>query len=274
MVQVSGGELLLQLIRRQEYKARKRIRKDMVVGAASHALPCLHVDAFCRARTSSHVDADFQEGLQHERDRNSRDALYKSTSANNGIRETDTQRSLISAHISSRSGSLDIGERWSRCWSVIGERGRGIAHDKLLALRTICVKFDVKPAIGHPIRGNFCFPFGGHKLFVCILADMKQSVVIAFQVREKITLWCHEKYMRKVRKEIFVLVRSNAKDLDGTPQDDMIFYKANKVGDDKIEHCDHQITSDVDKFSEMFSQVLSQSLKPIVDFIVYSVDLR
>ncbi len=43
----------------------------------------------------------------------------------------------------------------------------------------------------------------------------------------------------------------------------MVFYKANKVGDYKIEHCDHQITSDIDKFAETFASVLSQSLKPI-----------
>lgn len=71
-------------------------------------------------------------------------------------------------------------------------------------------------------------------------------------VRERITKWVHDKYMRP---------------------HDMIFYKANKVGEDKIENCDHQITSDVDKFSELFSTVLSQSLKPVVDFVVYSVEL-
>jgi hypothetical protein len=62
------------------------------------------------------------------------------------------------------------------------------------------------------------------------------------QVREKVTRWCHNHYMRP---------------------GDMVFYKANKVGDDKLEHCDHQITSDVDKFAETFASVLSQSLKPI-----------
>mmetsp|Transcript_37347 Transcript_37347/g.72944 ORF Transcript_37347/g.72944 Transcript_37347/m.72944 type:complete len:685 (+) Transcript_37347:209-2263(+) len=72
------------------------------------------------------------------------------------------------------------------------------------------------------------------------------------QVREKVTKWCHTQYMR--------------------PKD-MIYYKANKVGDDKIDNCDHQITSDVDKFSEIFAMVLSQSLKPMVDFVVYSVEL-
>ena len=56
-------------------------------------------------------------------------------------------------------------------------------------------------------------------------------------------------------------------------ENDMIYYKANKVGDNKIENADHQITSDVDKFSETFASVLSQSLKPILDFVVYSVEL-
>ena len=72
------------------------------------------------------------------------------------------------------------------------------------------------------------------------------------QVRERVTAWCHRHYMR---------------------EKDMIYYKANKVGDHKIENADHQITSDVDKFSETFASVLSQSLKPIVDFVVYSVEL-
>lgn len=76
--------------------------------------------------------------------------------------------------------------------------------------------------------------------------------LLRHQVRESVTLWIHEKYMR--------------------PKE-MIFYKANRVGDDKIENCDHQITSDVERFSETFADVLSQSLKPIVDFLVYSVEL-
>ena len=67
-------------------------------------------------------------------------------------------------------------------------------------------------------------------------------VIAVVQVREKVTRWCHDKYLRP---------------------GDMVFYKANKVGDEKIEHCDHQITSDVDKFAETFAHVLSQSLKPI-----------
>eukprot|EP00401_Gymnodinium_catenatum_P073223 CAMPEP_0117510696 /NCGR_PEP_ID=MMETSP0784-20121206/28122_1 /TAXON_ID=39447 /ORGANISM="" /LENGTH=586 /DNA_ID=CAMNT_0005306339 /DNA_START=390 /DNA_END=2150 /DNA_ORIENTATION=- len=72
------------------------------------------------------------------------------------------------------------------------------------------------------------------------------------QVRERITIWCHDRYMAPKK---------------------LIFYKANRVGDSKIENCDHQVTSDVDRFSETFAEVLSQSLKPIVDFLVYSFEL-
>jgi len=94
---------------------------------------------------------------------------------------------------------------------------------------------------------------GGTTLLALLNALLKFYIALLKQeVREKITLWCHERYMRP---------------------NDMIYYKANKVGDDKIEHCDHQITSDVDRFSEMFTEVLSQSLKPVVDFMVYSYEL-
>jgi len=72
------------------------------------------------------------------------------------------------------------------------------------------------------------------------------------QVRESVTLWCHAQYLRP---------------------GPMMFYKANKVGSEKIQNCDHQITSDVERFSETFADVLAQSLKPIVDFLVYSVEL-
>ena len=96
--------------------------------------------------------------------------------------------------------------------------------------------------------------FAGTTIGLAILNALLRFYIAKLreQVREKITCWCHEKYMRK---------------------DDMVFYKANKVGDEKLEHSDHQITSDIDKFADSFSSVLSQSLKPIVDFVVYSVEL-
>lgn len=95
--------------------------------------------------------------------------------------------------------------------------------------------------------------FAGATVLLSFLNALLKYYISALrlQVREKITLWCHEKYMRA---------------------QDMIFYKANKVGK-KIENCDHQITSDVERFSEVFAEVFSQSLKPIVDFLVYSVEL-
>jgi len=96
--------------------------------------------------------------------------------------------------------------------------------------------------------------FAGGTMSLAVLnAYLKYYIsLLKEHVREKMTYWCHNQYMRSK---------------------DMIFYKANKVGDDKIENCDHQITSDVDRFAELFASVLSQSLKPIVDFLVYSVEL-
>jgi ABC-type uncharacterized transport system fused permease/ATPase subunit len=96
--------------------------------------------------------------------------------------------------------------------------------------------------------------FAGGTMSLAVLnAYLKYYIsLLKERVRQKMTIWCHDKYMRT---------------------NEMIFYKANKVGDDKIENCDHQITSDVDRFAELFASVLSQSLKPIVDFLVYSVEL-
>mmetsp|Transcript_86988 Transcript_86988/g.153813 ORF Transcript_86988/g.153813 Transcript_86988/m.153813 type:complete len:692 (-) Transcript_86988:17-2092(-) len=101
--------------------------------------------------------------------------------------------------------------------------------------------------------GKLVTQFAGAAVFLSFLnASLKYYISsLKLQVREKITRWCHEKYMRPM---------------------DMIFYKANKVGK-KIENCDHQITSDVERFSDVFAEVFSQSLKPIVDFLVYSVEL-
>ncbi|CAK0881815.1 unnamed protein product, partial [Prorocentrum cordatum] len=52
---------------------------------------------------------------------------------------------------------------------------------------------------------------------------------------------------------------------------ELTFYKANRVGEHRIENFSHQLTSDVDHFSICFTEVLSDSLKPMADFLVYSV---
>lgn len=98
------------------------------------------------------------------------------------------------------------------------------------------------------------YQFAGVTLSLALLNALLKYYIVALrqQVRESITLWCHSRYLR--------------------PKE-MIFYKANRVGEHKIENCDHQLTSDVERFSEIFADVLSQSLKPIVDFLVYSVEL-
>ncbi|CAE8585635.1 unnamed protein product [Polarella glacialis] len=104
-----------------------------------------------------------------------------------------------------------------------------------------------------PRLGKLVSQFAGATVLLSLLNSLLKYYIssLKLQVREKITTWCHTQYMRP---------------------EDMIFYKANKVGK-KIENCDHQITSDVERFSDVFAEVFSQSLKPIVDFLVYSVEL-
>jgi len=96
--------------------------------------------------------------------------------------------------------------------------------------------------------------FAGVSISLSVLNALLKYYIASLrqQVRESVTEWCHTQYMRP---------------------GPMIYYKANKVGSEKIQNCDHQITSDVERFSEIFADVLSQSLKPIVDFLVYSVEL-
>ncbi|CAE8588852.1 unnamed protein product, partial [Polarella glacialis] len=99
-----------------------------------------------------------------------------------------------------------------------------------------------------PRLGKLVSQFAGATVLLSLLNSLLKYYIssLKLQVREKITTWCHTQYMRP---------------------EDMIFYKANKVGK-KIENCDHQITSDVERFSDVFAEVFSQSLKPIVDFLV------
>ena len=53
----------------------------------------------------------------------------------------------------------------------------------------------------------------------------------------------------------------------------MNYYRANWVGTDKFENCDQLIADDIEKFSSALAEVYSQSLKPIVDFVIFSVQL-
>lgn len=127
-----------------------------------------------------------------------------------------------------------FGSVWvSRHWGKIVS---AIVQRKFLLLRSLIIRFA-----------------GATVGLACLNAMLKYYIsLLKEHVREKITFWVHKEYMKE-----------NA----------MIYYKANKVGEDKIDNCDHRITSDVEKFSDLFATVLSQSLKPIVDFVVYSVEL-
>ena len=53
----------------------------------------------------------------------------------------------------------------------------------------------------------------------------------------------------------------------------MNYYAANQVGDDKFECTDQLIAEDISKFSLCVAEVYSQSLKPVVDFAIFSIQL-
>eukprot|EP00462_Mataza_sp_D1_P021847 CAMPEP_0175139568 /NCGR_PEP_ID=MMETSP0087-20121206/10977_1 /TAXON_ID=136419 /ORGANISM="Unknown Unknown, Strain D1" /LENGTH=622 /DNA_ID=CAMNT_0016422597 /DNA_START=135 /DNA_END=2003 /DNA_ORIENTATION=- len=53
----------------------------------------------------------------------------------------------------------------------------------------------------------------------------------------------------------------------------MNYYTANKVGNDKFECTDQLIAEDISQFSVCAAEVYSQSLKPVVDFAIFSLQL-
>ena len=127
-----------------------------------------------------------------------------------------------------------FGSVWvSRHW---GKVVSAIVQRKFELLKELIVKFAM-------VTVGLAFLNAGLKYFISLMSQ---------HVREKITIWVHSEYMK---------------------EQDMIYYKANKVGERKLDNCDHRITSDIEKFSDLFATVLSQSLKPVVDFVVYSVEL-
>lgn len=71
---------------------------------------------------------------------------------------------------------------------------------------------------------------------------------LADSVRERLTMRAHVLYMQR-----------------------MNYYGINHVGDDKLENCDQLICDDIKKFSTSFAEVYSQSLKPTVDFCLFSL---
>eukprot|EP00924_Labyrinthula_sp_SR-Ha-C_P006902 augustus_masked-scaffold_8-processed-gene-4.46-mRNA-1 protein AED:0.01 eAED:0.01 QI:0/-1/0/1/-1/1/1/0/659 len=130
-------------------------------------------------------------------------------------------------------GSVWVSRHWGKIVAAFVRRKFSLLHALITKLAVATISLSVLNAL--------------LKYYISLLKE---------QLREKITLFCHEKYMTKR----------------------LTFYKANFITDEssevfKMENLDHRITSDVEKFSELFATVLSQSLKPIVDFVVYSVEL-
>jgi len=68
-------------------------------------------------------------------------------------------------------------------------------------------------------------------------------------VREKLTLKVHELYMQN-----------------------MNYYRANKIGN-KLDATDQLIAEDIQKFSSTLCDVYSNMLKPVVDFVIFSIQL-
>eukprot|EP01130_Rhizamoeba_saxonica_P001286 TRINITY_DN11166_c0_g1_i1.p1 TRINITY_DN11166_c0_g1~~TRINITY_DN11166_c0_g1_i1.p1 ORF type:complete len:633 (+),score=115.90 TRINITY_DN11166_c0_g1_i1:67-1965(+) len=81
-----------------------------------------------------------------------------------------------------------------------------------------------------------------------LLKFLTQSLSV--NIREKVTLMVHDMYMK-----------------------DMNYYRANKVGEQILENGDQLIAEDVEKFSSTLSEVYSNLLKPIVDFVFFSLQL-
>jgi len=54
----------------------------------------------------------------------------------------------------------------------------------------------------------------------------------------------------------------------------MNYYRSNKVGSQTLENTDQLIAEDVEKFTSTLSEVYSNTLKPIVDFILFSMSLK
>ena len=92
------------------------------------------------------------------------------------------------------------------------------------------------------------FQFGQNTIIAALVnAALKYFTgLLALCIRERLTTRAHKLYMER-----------------------MNYYKANHVGD-TLENTDQLICEDIEKFSSAFADVYSQSLKPIVDFVLFS----
>mmetsp|Transcript_6757 Transcript_6757/g.18885 ORF Transcript_6757/g.18885 Transcript_6757/m.18885 type:complete len:695 (+) Transcript_6757:110-2194(+) len=96
--------------------------------------------------------------------------------------------------------------------------------------------------------------FAGMTVLLSLLNSLLKycRASLRLQLRESITRWCHRTLMQP---------------------DGIVYYNVNRLGDSRVENCDHQIASDVARFSDVLTELVSQSLKPAADFLVYSVEL-
>lgn len=99
---------------------------------------------------------------------------------------------------------------------------------------------------------NMIYAFGQSTILAALVNALLKMFTdnLAYDVRERLTGRAHTLYMER-----------------------MNYYKANHVGVDKLENADQLICEDLKKFSNVLADVYSQSLKPVVDFVVFSLML-
>ena len=145
-----------------------------------------------------------------------------------------------------------------------GRHGRARVHDCRLAvllssvahlsLALDCIKHGRLYWLFHSAKSGQRSPcqFSSSARITIIAALVNAALkyftgLLALCIRERLTTRAHKLYMER-----------------------MNYYKANHVGD-TLENTDQLICEDIEKFSSAFADVYSQSLKPIVDFVLVSL---
>lgn len=142
------------------------------------------------------------------------------------------------AHTSAKLACMLLFRTWGSFWvsQMWGRIVASIVEKRLLRLRGLAMEFAIATTLLAGLNGLLKYYIG----------------LLRLEVRERVTHWCHEAYLR--------------------PQD-MVYYRANHVARSRVEGCDHLIASDIERFATCFAEVLSQSMKPVFDMLVYSVVL-
>ncbi len=180
--------------------------------------------------------------------------------------ETPTSRSAVNKRAMKRRIRVR-GNLWQMVSAVLkegmGTRECAVAGGLTLSLlaRTwlsLWIAQNMGESIGHFCNQDFekvansIYSFGRNTVMAAIVnAALKYfTSLLGLLLRDTLTKRVHNLYMER-----------------------MNYYKANHVGTDKFENTDQLICDDIEKFSAAFADVYSQSLKPCVDFLIFSAKL-